>query len=307
MKRILALSLIVGVYAIGCTIEEKKTDTNDPNADAGPVDPGTPDGGPTDTDSGPGTDPTEIEEAPGNDSLDTAQAVPVGSKVSAKMTGEEEDFFSFQLADGAHDGVLSFTLDEADPDFVPGIAVYTSGKTEYDTWYANDGTTRPFKVEFNATAGKLYYVKVFNGHAESTVPYTLESSFTAVPDAFERNDSFDTAKPAPTGEFDLYMFAGIDTNGGDDEDFFKIDMPTTGTPNLRIKVTNKSTAELPQIHGVTIHGTDKREIEGHYAAGEQADLDHTFDLTGITDTSVYIKFFNAQSSPVASKATISFE
>lgn len=309
MKRFLAFSLMAGVYVLGCTIQETNTDKDpDTNPDAGPVDPGTPDGSaPEDPDAGP--EPSkEIDEAPGNDSLDAAQAVPVGSKVNAKMTDAEEDFFSFQLPDGAQDGVLRIAVDEADSSFTPAIAIYTSGKTEVNGWYAPDGTTRPFAIDFHATAGKLYYVKVFNGRTEKTIPYTLESSFTPVPDTFERNDSFDTAKDAPVGPFDLYLFAGEETNNGDDIDFFKADVPA-GMTKVRVQIENKSTADAPQLHAVGIHGSNKAEINTYYAAGAQVDFDHTFDLSGSgVPESIFIKFFNTQrSSTIASKATITFE
>src|SRR5690606_20394699 len=123
-----------------------------------------------------------------------------------------------------------------------------------------------------------------------------------VPDTFERNDSFDTAKDAPIGEaFDLYMFAGIETNDGDDEDFFKAEVPS-GMTKVRVQIENKSTSDAGQRHAVAIYGSNKAEIDLHYAAGQQVDVDHTFDLSGATGT-IYLKFFDTRSSPVASRAT----
>ena len=96
------------------------------------------------------------------------------------MTNGEEDFFSVQIPDGAQDGVFRLTLDEASPDYTPAITIYSSGKTQLEAKHAADGTTRPLTLDFHATAGKLYYVKIDgNGASDITVPYTLEPTFPA--------------------------------------------------------------------------------------------------------------------------------
>ena len=114
-------------------------------------------------------------------------------------------------------------------------------------------------MDFHATAGKLYYVEVHNGPSDPTVPYTLEPNFTPVPDTFERNDSFNTAKAAPVGQaFDLFLFAGEETNAGDDKDFFTIDAPA-GKTKLRVQIENKSPADAKQTHGVRLYGSNKAQ------------------------------------------------
>jgi hypothetical protein len=305
MKRSVSLSLAASLAAtlvvVGCTINSTETNNDSPNqqnTDAG-SDTGTSADAGTDGD----TPPAEIDEAVGNDSLDAAQAVPLGTRVKATINAEGDDYFSITVPAGAHDGVLHITLDEADPDFTPGIRIYSSAKTELVNDYVADSTTRPFDFEFNVTAGKLYYIEVFNGHGETPIPYTLQPKFTAVADPFERNDSFDTAKAAPIGEaFDLVLFAGADTNEAQDVDYFTIEAPS-GKSKVRVKITN--TAE--QYHGVKLFGSNKADLGTIYAAGEQADVDDVLDLADSNGGTYYLQFFNGHSKATASKVTVSFE
>lgn len=308
MNRLFVLSLAAAAVAAGCTVVN--SDNPSTNPDGGSNTTEAPDAQAPDTDGGEGGGKDggvqpgqEVDEVAGNDAFESAQAVPPGGLVKAAIAGEEEDFFSVTIPAGNHDGVLRLSLNETSPDWTPRIEIYQSDRTYIERVYANDATATPLVNERNVTAGKLYYVRVDNGSNGKTIPYTLDFGFTAVADPSERNDTFETAKPAPVGQFDLFLFAGVDTNKGADIDFFTIDVPNG--KKVRVHIENKSTAEATQRHRVDVYDANKGYIARAYASGPQANLDTTFEIP--TAGKVYVKFDDTDNSPVPSKATITLE
>lgn len=314
MKRFVPFALTTAFAAalvvVGCTVNNTETNNNG-NPDGGSS--GQPDGAPPDDKDDGGTDgsttaATEVVEAVGNDDFDTAQEVPANSLLKANMTDGETDYFKVTIPDGTQDGVLSFTMHETSADFTPKLAVHKGDKTEDYYDYAADSNTDPSHFSHHVTAGKTYFVLVSGGHSGVTVPYELTVKFTPVVDAFERNDSKDDAKDAPIGTpFDLVIFAGTDTNGGADVDFFKFDAPADKT-KLRVKIENKTTGD--EAMGYKFSLFDKDNNEGNYDyVSSGASYDDTVDLPaggGLTYVS-FERSDGAERSATASKVTLSLE
>ena len=248
----------------------------------------------------PSASPAGDEKEPNND-FDQAQALTLGKALTASIAGENDDYFKVTIPAGAQDGRLTVTINETSSDFTPYVEVYTSAKSYIQGAGAPDGTTSTLVVTQDVTAGKDYFLKVNGGDATS---YTITAAFAAVPDGFERNDTFETAKALTSGEqVDLYLFAGKDTLEGSDVDYFKIDV-AQGQTQVKVMIDNNSTAAEGQTPYVELYNPSKEYVAGEGASNAQADLDSTFTVEA---AGTYYLKVEASNSPLASKMTVTVQ
>src|SRR5262249_13160805 len=137
----------------------------------------------------------------------------------------------------------------------------------------------PFNFTFDATAGKTYFFTVGNyaNGVAGALAYQVTATYAPAPDAHERNDTFDDAKPAPSGPFDFCVFAGDQTNDGADVDYFSITAPASAT-KLHVHVDNKSPANQGQRFQALLFDGTKTELNSVIGGGAAADIDVLWDL-----------------------------
>lgn len=248
----------------------------------------------------PTAGPAGDEQEP-NDDFDQAQALTLGKALTASIADGNEDYFKVTIPAGTQDGRLTVTINETSADFTPYVEIYKSTKSYTKGAGAPDGTTSTFVITEDVTAGQDYFLKVSGGDATS---YTITASFAAVEDAFERNDTFETAKALTSGEqVDLYLFAGKDTLEGTDTDYFKIDVPA-GQTQIKVMIDNNSTAAEGQTPYVELYNASKEYVAGEGASNAQADLDATFTVEA---AGTYYLKVDADNSPMASKLTVTVQ
>jgi hypothetical protein len=247
--------------------------------------------------------------AAGNGSFASAQTLELAQTASATLApNDATHYYAVTLPACSQDGVLELTITQSSA-LRSVVTVYTDTQTKIVSQAAPDATTSPFTMKFYATAGKKYFVAVEDVYTISaTMPYQLEVTYLPVPDAFERNDTFADAKPAPVGPFDFYLFAGDQTNGGEDVDYFTISAPTSAT-KLHVHIQNKSTSAAPQRFTVNAFDATKSAVGHATGSDEQADVDAVIDLPtqGGTFYVAISSVYDHAGSPVASTATLTVE
>jgi hypothetical protein len=250
--------------------------------------------------------PAAATEAEPNDDFAQAQTVTACTKLTASTAESEEgdeDFYKVTIPAGL-DGYLKVKVTEA-TDALYTVTIYDETKTERGYDASDSATTNPFEFSHKVSAGKTYYLKVLdqNSAAQS---YALDVTFEPVVDAYEPNNTYETAKALTLGQAtNVIMFAGDQTNDGNDEDYFMVTVPA-GKTKLSVKIANKSTKDAAQLHTVTLFDAGKNEEGYHAASGGQADLSHTFDVAPGTYYLV-VKDQNDADANVASQMTVTAE
>ena len=203
-----------------------------------------------------------------NTDFDEAQEVGACSTFGGSFAGDDHRFFKVTIPAGPYDGRLKVTINESNNDYEPEVRFFNAAKTQLEVKWAGDSTTTPMVGEQNVTAGKDYYFRL-NQPSEST-RVSVRVEFIPAIDAFERNDSFETAKALSSGvTVNVINFAGVDTNAGADVDFFKIEVPA-GKTQLKLHIDNKSTAAEAQGFEVRVFKANKEEVNVAYSPNDQA-------------------------------------
>jgi hypothetical protein len=268
------------------TSADAGTPDTGPHAEAS-MEAGTPEGGSAHTTTEP------------NDDFPQANAIQVGDAVSGKFSGPDDvDFFVITIPAGNEDGVLTVTVDKG-TGWAAVLDVYDSAKTRFGGSSA-DSTTSPFVSSYELTAGAKYYLKVSsNGDGV----YSMTTSFVPVPDAYERNDDFPQAKAAPVGSaFNVYIFAGHDTNAGTDLDYFTLAVPANAT-KVGVSFTNNSTSQDPQAYVLDLYDPSKTRVVGSSGTA-QANITDSWALPNTTGGTYFVKFTANANSTVASSVTL---
>jgi hypothetical protein len=250
--------------------------------------------------------PAASNEAEPNNDFDQAQTVTACATLTASTAAgdeDDEDFYKVTIPAGL-DGTLKVKVTEA-TEALYTVTIYDDTKTERGYDAADAATTNPFEFMHRVTGGKTYYLKVLDQNDRSE-QYKLDITFEPVVDAFEPNNTYETAKTLTLGQAtNLILFAGDQTNDGSDEDYFMVTVPA-GKTKLTVKVANKSTKDAAQLHTVTLFDAGKNEEGYHAASGGQADFSHTYDVAPGT---YYLKVTdqNSADSDVASQMTVTAE
>lgn len=250
--------------------------------------------------------PVAATEAEPNNDFDQAQTVTACAKLTASTAGgdeDDEDFYKVTIPAGL-DGYLKVKVTEA-TDALYTVTIYDETKTEGGYDAADSATTNPFEFSHKVTAGKTYFLKVRDQN-DAAQAYALDVTFEPVVDAYEPNNTYETAKSLTLGQAtNVILFAGDQTNDGNDDDYFMVNVPA-GKTKLTVKIANKSTKDAAQLHTVTLFDAGKNEEGYHAASGGQADLSHTFDVAPGTYYLV-VKDQNDAHSNVASQMTVTAE
>lgn len=247
--------------------------------------------------------PEAVTLTAGNTDFDKAQTISACATVTASLAGDDQRFFKVVVPAGAYDGHLKVTVDESSADYSPEVRFFSGTKTELSVKFADDATSTPVVAQQAVTAGNTYYVRV-NQPADAT-DVKLRVEFVPVVDMNERNDTFDTAKALISGTpINVISFAGVETLEGDDEDFFKIEVPA-GKTTIAVKLDNKSTAAEAQSHEVRLYKADKEELDAAFSANNQADLEESFTVEA--PGTYYLKVKANTPSAVASQLTVTVQ
>ncbi|MGK9369065.1 T9SS type A sorting domain-containing protein [Melioribacter sp. Ez-97] len=98
--------------------------------------------------------------------------------------------------------------------------------------------SNPEEDSLNFTSGGTYYLRFHSGAGYSTTPYKIKTEFTPVNDIYEPNDDISTAAEVELGK-ELFAYQwksiGMNTNVYNDEDYYKITIPDSGTLTITIK------------------------------------------------------------------------
>jgi hypothetical protein len=247
--------------------------------------------------------PEAVTLTAGNTDFDKAQTISACATLTASFSGDEQRFFKVVVPAGAYDGHLKVTIDESSADYSPEVRFFSGSKTELGVEYADDATSTPMVAQQAVTAGKTYYVRI-NQPADAT-ELKVRVAFEPVVDMNERNDTFETAKALTSGTpISLISFAGVETLEGDDEDFFKIEVPA-GKTTIALKIDNKSTGDEAQSHEVRLYKANKEELDAAYSANAQADLEESFTVEAAG--TYYLKVKANAASAVASQLTVTVQ
>ncbi|MGK9369900.1 T9SS type A sorting domain-containing protein [Melioribacter sp. Ez-97] len=104
--------------------------------------------------------------------------------------------------------------------------------------YWNWMLSNPDEDSLNFTHGGTYYLRFHSGVGYSTTPYKIKTVFIPVNDIYEPNDDISTAADAELGkELFAYQWKSLDmnTNIYNDEDYYKIAVPDSGTLTITVK------------------------------------------------------------------------
>lgn len=119
------------------------------------------------------------------------------------------------------------------------------------------------------------YVNLGDGNGQA---YKLEALFTPVADPNEPNQDFDQATSLDLGKLTKFAsFSAADAAEEEDIDMFKCTLPADKS-NLRIRITNNTTAQEPDYYWVKIYDSSKKEIKQKYGM-EREDIDYVFEGT----------------------------
>jgi hypothetical protein len=246
----------------------------------------------------------------GNGSFATALHFELSQVGKATLASDTDvHFYSLTLPACSQDGVLTVSVTQT-ADIRTHIVLYNDAKTQLTDALASDRTTSPFNFTFGATAGKTYLFTVGNAYnnVSGTLPYQVTATYAPVPDAHERNDTFDQATPAPSGTFDFYVFAGDQTNKGADIDFFSVTAPASAK-KMHVHIDNKSPSTEGQRIQAFLFDGSKNHLTDVLGSGQQADVDAVWDLPA-GGGNFFVALTTAypySNSTTASRATLTFE
>ena len=250
-----------------------------------------------------------VEEVEPNSDFDKAFPVTTNAVITGSIGQiDVSDFFLVTIPEGTQDGFLKINLLETNQYFTPHIIIFNQDKTQLEDRYPADGTTSPFTWDIPVSPGKSFYLKLEN-YPDARTPYTLNLNFVPVPDTFEPNNKFETAKVLESGKtVDLYMFSGYENTElkkpDADEDFFKIEVPAD-KKFMKVNIENKSTSDAKQNFHVILFDPNKTQINDKYGDNDQANLSTLF--AAAVPGTYYLKFDNSYNSAVPSKLTVTLE
>jgi hypothetical protein len=234
-----------------------------------------------------------------NDDFAHANTINAGDTIKGAFSGSDDtDYFVITIPAGSEDGVFTVTVDKGTA-YSASLDVYDSTQTRFDGSSATT-TTSPFVSSYQLTAGSKYYLRLTsNGDGM----YSMTTSFVPVPDMYERNDDFSQAKAAPIGTaFNVYIFAGHDTNMETDLDYFTLAVPANAT-KVGVSFTNNSTSQLPQSYSIDLYDPSKARVTGS-SGTQQANISDMWSLPNTTGGTYYVRFTANSNSTVASSVTL---
>ncbi|MEB3284604.1 MAG: hypothetical protein VKN33_04895 [Candidatus Sericytochromatia bacterium] len=226
--------------------------------------------------SEPGTAAADgLKEIEPNNDFNAATLLPIGQVLTGIAGKDDEgDYFTVTTPEGRQAGWLKLTIEENDNEFSPWFKVYSKAKKQLLDRYGSE-TETPFSVQVRANPGTQYYVNLGDGNGQ---PYKLEASFTPVADPNEPNQDFDQATSLDLGKLTKFApFSAADAAEEEDIDMFKCTLPADKS-NLRIRITNNTTAQEPDYYWIKIYDSSKKEIKQKYGM-EREDIDYVFEGT----------------------------
>lgn len=142
-----------------------------------------------------------------------------------KMTVQWSDWESIFNWSAAYDRLFVYTADGTMFD-VNGDETYYKHMINVD-----DG------VEINVSQGGTYYIQFYAGDAYKLDPYSFSVQFTQTPDAFEPNDTLETAMSVSFDtEYNAWQWKSEQQGPyvAYDEDFYALDLPSPGKITLHL-------------------------------------------------------------------------
>lgn len=193
-----------------------------------------------------------------NDKREDAALIAVGETVTAYQwkkvklhnVGGDEDWYKFTITTP---GELSISLNnwvatqnwsvDFDRLYVYNGAGTVIGSSNTDPYYAHmmvggSGGT-PKVIKMNLSHSGTYYLRFHSGVGISTRDYTFSTTFKAVNDLYEPNDSFATSKLVEQSEtwFQAYQWRSLDSTMTvrGDEDYYHFWAAAAGTYGITLK------------------------------------------------------------------------
>ena len=300
-RRVLATLLVLCLGMGGCTIETNSKEgdpgsgASNPSNPSSPSNPTSPTNPSSPTPNQPGA---KVNESEPNDDFAAAQKIGVNDLVSAALESDEakDDYFVITVPAGKQDGMLDVAVDETDEKAMVEVEIFDANRKTVAKKNSGQGTTKTTTATVEATAGATYYVKVAKWYttidAGKSVAYSLTPKFTVVADPQEPNNDFPEASTlALDSDVKFAVFAGVDTNSGEDKDYFKVELPA-GKTQLNVKITNASTSQSKQGLRIELFDSMKKELDS--ATGQQQqNIDKTFDT--LTPGTYYLTIDNLYS------------
>lgn len=216
----------------------------------------------------------------------------MGSKIASNADTTDNQYYMVTIPAGKQDGVLKLTLTQANAQWQPQIITYSGTKSQLDQQNASSGVN-PFIAQEPVTAGSTYYFQIPAANGQNT-DYTCNVAFTPIPDPGERNDTIQTATPVTLGTAaTFYIFAGFDTTGGNDVDYFTFTVPA-GDSHLNLNIVDNSPNTAsglisgPQQLAYTLYDSTMTNVVSQAsAANSQANISTTSAPIALTQAGVY--------------------
>lgn len=195
-----------------------------------------------------------------NDTVKSASLVPIDPAAPTQLPGEptivagDDDYYEFQTVG-------------TDPIVVQSIYTPPSGDTTDLSLFVTDAVgaeigkhtekrtepTEKMRVRFMPSAANSVYRVRLSSNGERCLPYSLEITPRACSDAFEDNESFETAQLLPSAQQNA-------TVTDVDEDYFRIEsLGTTGTCTVSYTVDEQSPEDL----SLFVYSTTQTLIGSH--------------------------------------------
>ncbi|MDS0261146.1 S8 family serine peptidase [Haloarcula sp. S1CR25-12] len=203
-------------------------------------------------------DVTEPDEFEDNDARSTATQLQAGEEVtSTTLRPDDEDYFAVE-ADSSEVITSSADLDQRAGDvdmelLAPNGTVLTRA----------DSAATDEHVEHEAQQSGTYYVRVFTA-SDRWHHYNLSADVVEPVDRFESNDG--TATATPMQPDDEYNHLSV---GGDDEDYFAIELRAAATFEASITTAQRGTDLDPEL--IAPNGA---VVASASSAGQQEQLTH---------------------------------
>ena len=174
-----------------------------------------------------------------NDSRDHATPYQAGASVIGCMvSGEDIDTYEFQAPSGdPAGGYYEGALTDVGPGRIEAQISSASDNGQIDRTHTDDSGSSLF-FYFAAAPGQKYRVAVANlPPFTAGFRYTFKATYTKLADAYEPNDTRESAKPIPLGTpISAFMFAGHKTSAVASEEFTDWYSFTLGAGMVNIRV-----------------------------------------------------------------------
>jgi hypothetical protein len=191
-----------------------------------------------------GNGPCGVPETEPNDTRDTPVTIPAPTTLTACIGAPKDvDYYELTTPSDPGGGYFEFSITQVGA-FEPDVVMYSvSDKGKISEIYA-DSEGQDLHGFLAAAAGEKYWlvVSAFAGANMGPQKYTLKVTFTKVADAYEANDTKETAKPIMLGTpISAFMHQGYKGGSITVDDIVDWYTTTAAAGNVTVKIENVPT------------------------------------------------------------------